>query len=486
MNIGEIFENAPKLEVKTIMTDSRTKCEAGIFFCIRGMVYDGHDFIDEAIRNGAVCIVISRELDNYVNGVTYIMVDDTIGALHDFADVFYGQPTRNLKIYGVAGSDGKSTVAMIVQCLSNHFTKTAYVGSRGIIRDNVSVEVSRNEVNQIYFQKTCRAMKKEGCTAVAMEVETRFVEARFMDNVNFDILSFTNLNKSKMDFIESDEKYFSSKQKLFATLTKKQKAIVNIDDEYGVRLAQQTSGTLVTYGFDSHADYRATAVRLEPDRTEFILLHDGKRYEVRTNLLARFNIYNLVNALAILHEDGYPLEELIPLCRKLNVIDGRMESIREGQPFNIIIDSARTLDSFKKVLEYAEKINRTDNRIICVFSLPGGRETSRRGQYGALADEKCDLLILTVSDSRMENPADIAEGIRQGVSNANVIYIDDRYMAIRQALELANPKDTVLILGKGDETYLDIRGEKTYWPSDAEVAREIVRELYGRNENEAE
>ena len=218
MNIGEIFENAPKLEVKTIMTDSRTKCEAGIFFCIRGMVYDGHDFIDEAIRNGAVCIVISRELDNYVNGVTYIMVDDTIAALHDFADVFYGQPTRNLKIYGIAGSDGKSTVAMIVQCLRNNFTKTAYVGSRGIIRDNISVEVSRNEVNQIYFQKTCRTMKKEGCTAVAMEVETRFVEARFMDNINFDILSFTNLNKSKMDFIESDEKYFSSKQKLFATL----------------------------------------------------------------------------------------------------------------------------------------------------------------------------------------------------------------------------------------------------------------------------
>ena len=479
MNIGEIFENAPKLEVKTIMTDSRIKGEAGIFFCIRGMVYDGHDFIEEAVRNGAICVVISRELEYYIPGVTYIMVSDTVAALNDFADVFYGQPTRNLKVYGIAGSDGKGTVAMIVQCLSNHFTPTAYIGSRKVVRDNVSREVPRNEMNHIYYQKTCRELKKAGCTAVAMEIETRYVEARFMDGIRFDYISFTNLNKSKMDYIESDDRYFASKLKLFSNMNTAQKAIINIDDEYGTRLAQQTNGTLITYGFDARADYRATGVRLEPDHTEFILLHKGKRYEVYSNLIARFNIYNLVNALAILHEDGYPLEQLVPLCRNLTVLEGSMQCVKGGQPFNIIIDSTRTLDSFSQIMDYTDKINRQHKRIICVFSLPGGRETGRRREYGKLADQVCDLIILTVSDCRMESPEDIAEAIRKGINEASTVYIEDRYTAIRQALELANPQDTVLILGKGNEDYLDIRGEREYWMGDVYAARSIIADLYG-------
>ena len=479
MNIGEIFENAPDLEVKTIMTDSRTRCEAGIFFCVIGMVYDGHDFIDEAVKNGAICIVHSRELNEYIKGITYIMVSDTISALNDFADVFYGKPTKNMTVFGIAGSDGKSTVAMILQQLSNHFTPTAYIGSKGIIKDNVKVEIPRKSINAVYLQMMCHDLRNDGINAVAMEIDNRFVEARYTDNIRFDYLSYTNFNKSKSDQFESDDRYFSSKIKLFSSINENRKAIINIDDEWGKRLAQETTGSVVTYGFDSRADYRATAVRLEPDHTEFLLLHDGKRYEIYSSLLAKFNIYNLVNALALLSEAGYPLEKLIPLCRRLTQMDGRMENITAGQPFNIIVDSVHTLDSFEKVLEYAEKINRSSHRIIIVFGMPGGRDTNKRKEYGKLLDGRCDLVILTVQDPKMESPEDIASQIKSGISNSNAIYIDDRYTAIRQAIELANPKDTVLILGKGNENFQDIKGEKEFWQGDGAVAREIVKELYG-------
>ncbi|MBR2544733.1 MAG: UDP-N-acetylmuramyl-tripeptide synthetase [Erysipelotrichaceae bacterium] len=483
MNIGEIFENAPNLEVKTIMTDSRIKCEAGIFFCIRGMVFDGHDFIDEAIRNGAVCVVHSRELSEYVKGITYIMVNDTLSALNNFTDVFYGQPTKNLKVYGIAGSDGKSTVALIVQCLSSHFTKTGYIGSKGIIKDNVNIEVGRRMVNAVYLQKMCREMKNEGSTAVVIEVDSRFIGARYIDNIRFDCLSFTNLNTSKMDLSESDEKYFSSKQRLFGMISKDQKAIINMDDEYGLRLARETAGKVITYGFNSRADYRAAGVKLLADHTEFILIHDGKRYEVKTNLIARFNIYNLVNALAILHEDGYPLEELVPLCRKVNIIEGCMQNILGPQPFNIIVDVGHTVDSFEKVFEYAATITPENRRIITVFGLPGGRETGRRAEYGKAADKECSLVILTERDSRMEKAEDIAAQIMEGISDANTVFVEDRYTAIRQAIELANPGDMVLILGKGNENYLDINGEKEYWIGDVNAVRNILHELYEEEED---
>lgn len=478
MNIGEIFENAPNLEVKTIMTDSRTKCEAGIFFCIRGMVYDGHDFINEAIRNGAVCIVHSRELSEYVKGITYIMVSDTLSALNNFADVFYGQPTKNLKVYGIAGSDGKSTVALIVQYLSSHFTKTGYIGSRGIIKDNMNIEVGRRMVNTVYIQKMCREMKNEGSTAVVIEVDNRFIGARYIDNIRFDCLSFTNLNTGKMDLSESDEKYFSSKQKLFGMITKDQKAIINMDDEYGLRLARETAGKVITYGFSSRADYRAAGAKILADHTEFILIHDGKRYEIKTNLIARFNIYNLVNALAILHEDGYPLEQLVPLCRKVSIMEGCMQKISGPQPFNIIVDAGHTVDSFEKVFEFAASITPENRRIITVFGLPGGRETGKRAEYGKVADKECSLVILTERDSRMEKAEDIASQISEGISDANTVFVEDRYTAIRQAVELANAGDMVLILGKGNENFLDINGEREYWMGDVNAVRNILQELY--------
>ncbi len=487
MNISNIFENGPDLEIDEIMTDSRKQGHNAIFFCIKGMVNDGHDFVRQAVTNGAICVVHSRELEEYQEGVTYLMVEDTMRALNEFAAIFYGSPSEKMKVYGVTGTNGKSTIAWVTRYMVNNFVKCGYVGTIGVVIDKDVYDSPLTTPDTVYLHKMFREMYDQGCRAVSMEVSSIGLEEHRVDTIDFDVVSFTNLTHDHLDYHGNFDNYYKAKKKLFTMVGSDKTAVINIDDPYGELLRRDSNARVVTYALERAADYQAVDVQLFPDHTEFSILYKGEKYPVFTNLVARFNVYNLLNVLAVLHEDGYTFEQLIPLCRTIPQVLGRMENIVEGQNFTMLIDYAHTPDGFEKVFEYARAITKPNHRIIVVFGSAGARDARKRSELGRIADENCSVIILTSEDPRHEDPAQIAEAIRSGITRSACLFIKDRYFAIRQGIELAQEGDTVMVLGKGDEDYMDVEGKKEHWMGDQNAAHEILREIMEERgeENEA-
>ncbi len=483
MNIGEIFENAPNLEVKGIMTDSRKPCEDGIFFCIRGLVNDGHDFISQAVENGAICIVHSEEVTDIIKGVTYLKVDNTMEALNIFTAAFYGNVTKKMKVYGVTGTNGKSTIAWITRNLVNHFVKCGYIGTIGIVKEKDELlPTPLTTPDTVYLHKTCKEMYDVGCRAVSMEVSSIGLEEHRVDSVDYDFIAFTNLTHDHLDYHGDFENYYRAKRRLFTMVGKDKTAIINIDDEYGERLFEETTATPVSIAINKPADYRAVNITLMEHSTTFDIVYNNESHHVKTNLVAMFNVYNLLTVVAMLHEDGYTFETLIPLLENIPQVLGRMEVVNEGQNFNVIVDYAHTPDGFYKVFDYADAITPTDKKIICVFGCAGSRDTKKRSELGAIADIYCKTIIITSEDPRNDNPEDIYQQIKSGITRNVSMFVEDRYSAIRQAIELANSGDTVLILGKGDEEYQDIKGTKEYWMGDERAASQILNNLLREEE----
>lgn len=485
MNIANMFENAPDLDVKSIMTDSRVPGEQAIFFCIKGMVHDGHSFVEQAISNGAICIVHSEDLDDYQTGITYLMVNNTIQALNEFTAAFYGDVTKKMRVYGVTGTNGKSTIAWVTRYMVNNFMKCGYVGTIGLVeQEGELLDSPLTTPDTVTIHKMCRSMYDNGCRAVSMEVSSIGLEEHRVDTIDFDVVSFTNLTHDHLDYHGNYENYYQAKKKLFTLTGPEKVAVINIDDNFGRRLYDESIARAVSYSVNQLADYRAVDIRLFSDHSEFNILHKGQKHFVYTNLVAMFNIYNLLAVVAMLHEDGFDFEQLIPLLKEVPQVLGRMENIYGGQPFTVIVDYAHTPDGFRQVFEYARKITPHHNRIICVFGCAGARDTKKRATLGSIADEFCKMIVITSEDPRRENPEEIARQIKEGIHNNVCIFIEDRYSAIKQAIELSNPNDTVLILGKGDENYMDINGAYEDWMGDQKAALEICQNLYGNDEEE--
>ena len=477
MNIGEIFENAPSLEIKSVMTDSRIKAEDAIFFCLKGKINDGHDFIEQAVSNGAICVVYSDEQSSYIPGVTYLMVNDTREALNYFVTRFYGDPTRKMKVFGITGSNGKSTVAWIVSYLCSRFDKCGYIGNMEAAVDEVVTDISNVRHDTVFIHSMCRQMLDRDCKCVSVEVDSAALADGVFDKVDFDSVSFTNMKDSHLEYHGNFERYYNTKKKLFTMIGPEQKAIINIDEEEGINLLHDTTGTPVTYSLRQKADYMACNIKLFSDHSEFEVIHGDKRYPVTSSLLAEFNVYNVLTALTILAESGYPLDQLVEFCDSIPMIYGRMEGVKEGQPFNVIVDHTHTPEGFRTILEFARGITGKNHRVFTVFGVSGGRDSKKKAEFGKVAAEYSDLIILTMQDPRNEDPEAISDQIKAGILETNNLFIEERYSAISQACELANPGDTVVILGKGNDQTMEISGVKQYWMGDSNAVRKIIREM---------
>jgi len=483
MNISAIFENAPDLEVKNIMTDSRVKMKNAIFFCVAGLVNDGHDFINQAIENGAICIVHSKDITDYKEGVTYIQVEDTLGALNIFTAAFYGNVTHKMKVYGVTGTNGKTTIAWVIRYLVANFKKCGYIGTIGYMWDeNINDSfLTTPEVNVIH--KMIKQIYNHGCRPIAIEASSQGLAMRRVESIDFDYAIFTNLTHDHLDYHLTMENYYEAKSRLFTDIGHDKCAVINVDDAYADRLIADCSCRVVTYGIEKPADYLAKDVREFADHTEFTLVHDGNEYPIYTNLVALFNVYNLLAVLATLMEDGYKIEKLQPLLNSIPQVLGRAERIEEGQNFNVIVDYAHTPDGYEKIYEYVNKITEPGKRIITVMGAHGARDHKKRPMIGKIADENSDVIILCSEDNHWEDPVEITQQIAEGISKHSYVYIEDRYDAIRQGIELANAGDTVCVLGKADERYFKIGDGKVDWMGDDEACRQILRGMLEGDKN---
>ena len=476
MKLNRLFSTAPEIEVKDLVTDSRKPMKQAVFYCLKGMVNDGHRFVDQAIANGAIVIVHSDELV-YQPNITYIHVNDVLEELNRTAAIFFHKPHQKMNLIGVTGTNGKSTIAKTIKEIYNHFEACGYSGTISIEYGQVIEKPDYTTDETVPTLKMLRRMLKAGMKAVCMEVSSQGLDQKRVDALEFDVAIFTNLTHDHLDYHGNFESYYLAKKRLFSLIKTHGCAIINVDDPYGARLFNEVNQRKYSYSIEHEADYQAKDLVIKATQTQFNLVVLNQTYPVVTNFVSSFNISNLLAIIASLHQSGYTIEDIIPLLVNLPQVEGRMEVIQEGQNFDVIVDYAHTPDGFEKIFAFAKSITSPNNKIISVFGSAGKRDRKKRPILGSIADKFSQMIILTEEDPRNESALEIAQEIAEGIQQANHIIVLDRYDAIQQALELANQNDTVLILAKGNERYITRQFGKEAWMGDDVATKEILRKI---------
>lgn len=480
MNIKSLFNVEQDFEVTGIATDNRQVKPGDLFVCIKGYTVDGHRFAKSAEEAGAVAIVCEYELENIA--IPQIIVKDTAVELPRLAHLMFNKPTEKLNLFGLTGTNGKTTTAYILEHLLTGFEgHVGYIGTNGIRYANHYIEPKNTTPEPLSLQRIFHEMVEEGVKQVAIEVSSHALELHRVDYCQFKVALFTNLTPEHLDFHPTMDDYFEAKYKLFEMLTPDGHGIVNLDDEYGEKLVnrlKESQTAVYTYGIESDADFKAEDIHMTSFGTSFKLTCPEGIYEVQTPLLGRFNVYNALGAMASACSASMPMEQIIALIKTLSPVDGRMEIINEGQDFTVIVDYAHTPDGVEKVLEFVTGIKQ--NGVKVVIGCPGDRDRTKRPVIAKLSVDYADDVIFTTDDPHSEDPVDILNEMVSGIKPMNYEVIVDRIEAIETAINKAQKNDIVLIAGRGHE-------QIQYWKSgnirldDREVAKEVLRRRLEKN-----
>jgi UDP-N-acetylmuramoyl-L-alanyl-D-glutamate--2,6-diaminopimelate ligase len=492
MELRQLVRDLPTLsveggldrDVSGIAYDSRRVTPGMVFVAVPGQRTDGHEYITTAIERGATAVICER------NGIlsqraTKIKVADVREALARVANAYYGNPSQKLKVIGVTGTNGKTTVSFMVKAmLEAAGIKTGLLGTVHYEIGDRVIPAQRTTPESLEVQHMMSQMVKTGCQACVMEVSSHALEQKRVLGIEFDVAIFTNLTRDHLDFHGTMEDYFAAKKKLFTAMgdgNKKAAAVINIDDDFGARLSGQTNVEVeLTYGLQKAARLRAANLQLSHEGSRFTVEADERRFACRLPLIGRHNVYNALAAIGA----GLALDiEVVRIQAALNAlppVPGRLESISGGQAFGVFVDYAHTDDALRNVLTTLREITR--GRVLLAFGCGGNRDTGKRAKMGRIAAELADVTIITSDNPRKESAEKIAAQIEEGfreVKNEGYRMELDRRRAIQQIIGEAREGDTVLIAGKGHETYQEF--EDTVVPFDDRVyAREALESLAAR------
>jgi len=479
MKVSEIFDVKIQSEITSLSSDSRNVTAQAMFFCMEGLSYDGHDFIDDAIAKGAVCIVHAKERDKRKKGINYIKVKDVKLALNHAIKVFYENCFDKMKIIGITGTEGKTTSAYWLKTLMQNFENCGYIGDIGIHYADCQLSIDVTNLEEIAVADYLHKMYQAGCYNCVIELSSINLDLHPPDFINYEMAVLTNFSSRHLDFHGTLTNYLAAKKQLFDNLQSGKTTIINKDDAVSATIIADCPAQVLTYGIDEASDYRATNITCHRKGSDFNLVWQGTKHKLVTKALGKFSIYNILAVTAALCELGFPVEDVIKELEKLPVVPGRMETIDGGQDFTVVVDYAYSPESFERVFQFARDTKKNQSRIIAVFGAPGKRESQKRHLLGAVADKYADLIILTEEDQRNENPQEIAEQIATGIKNCEYYFIEEREIAIQQAIALAQKDDIVLILAKGDELFNDRGlGKMMYnYAGDATVATMCLKAL---------
>jgi UDP-N-acetylmuramoyl-L-alanyl-D-glutamate--2,6-diaminopimelate ligase len=467
-------------EVESLAYDSRRVQSNTLFVAIRGEKSDGHQFVDQAIEQGASVIVAEREISS--PRATCLVVDDSRPALADLSAAFYGMPANKLKMAAVTGTNGKTTTTFLVK----HICERA--GMRCGLLGTVQYEIGdrilpaiRTTPEALDIQELLAQIINAGGRAAAMEVSSHALAQERTRGIEWDVAVFTNLTQDHLDFHRTMENYFEAKAKLFQDLTSQSKkkgasAVINIDDRYGEKLIGRLAGKIpvVTYGLGMHADFRASNYRTEFAGTSYQLDAHGRSYLVRVPLIGRFNVANSMAALAAATVMGVSLRSAILSLARSPQVPGRLELVPAKRQFQIFVDYAHTDDALGNVLKTLRELK--PRKLIVVFGCGGDRDRKKRPLMGRVADELADYAIITSDNPRKENPDAIISEVEKGFRSTHYEKIVERAEAIRRAVAMAQPRDLVLIAGKGHEKYQEF-ADHTIPFDDLQVARRALDDL---------
>ncbi len=456
--------------------DSRLVELNDVFIAIRGTQSDGHDYITKAIEKGAIAVVCEEIPEQLINGVTYVKVTDSASALAVMAANYYENPSHNLKLIGVTGTNGKTTIASLLYQL---FEKAGYkIGLLSTVKIVVADEefsTTHTTPDSLTINKYLAAMNEAGVEYCFMEVSSHGIHQKRTEGLQFAGGIFTNLSHDHLDYHDTFAEYRDVKKKFFDELPKDAFALVNIDDKNGQFMVQNTKAKKVTYALKTVADFKAQI--LENQLSGLLLKVNDQ--EVWVRLIGSFNAYNLLAIYATGELLGLEQIENLQLLSQLESVSGRFQYLISEGNITAIVDYAHTPDALKNVLETINDIRTKNEQLITVVGAGGDRDTSKRPKMGHIASALSTKTIFTSDNPRSENPTTIIEEIEAGVEPLNykkTLSIADRKQAIKTACQLANPNDIILIAGKGHETYQEIKGERFDF-DDYKIVEETLKKL---------
>ncbi|HRC94450.1 MAG: UDP-N-acetylmuramoyl-L-alanyl-D-glutamate--2,6-diaminopimelate ligase [Bacteroidales bacterium] len=474
--VNEVVGN-PDIEVEQLTFNSRVAGANSCFFAIRGTQADGHRFIPQAVENGASAIVCEAMPVNFAPNVTYVRVSDSSEALGLMASAFYGNPSSNLKLVGVTGTNGKTTTATLLYRIVGMLGFKAGLLST-VVNQVVDEQIPTTHTtpDPIELNRLLRRMVDAGCSYCFMEVSSHAVVQKRIAGLTFAGGIFTNITHDHLDYHKTFDEYIRAKKMFFDQLPSESFALVNADDRNGMVMVQNTKAKVSTYALHSIADFRCRVVESHFDG--MLLNMDG--LEVWTRLIGEFNAYNLLAIYASLLLLGFDKTDVLLQLSMVNSVSGRFEYVSSSGGITAVVDYAHTPDALVNVIETIKKIKSSGQRLITVVGAGGNRDKTKRPVMARVAVQNSDLVILTSDNPRFEEPEDIINDMKAGVDEEftkKLVTIVDRHEAIRTACLLANKEDIILVAGKGHENYQEVKGVKHHF-DDKEVLAEIFNELH--------
>ncbi|MCR4963544.1 MAG: UDP-N-acetylmuramoyl-L-alanyl-D-glutamate--2,6-diaminopimelate ligase [Firmicutes bacterium] len=463
-------------QIKELVYDSRKADRDCLFAAIVGENADGHQYIGNALAAGAA-VILAQDSGKIPGGTPVILVKDSRRALAKIAAAFYDYPDRRLRLIGVTGTNGKTTVTNLIRWILQQNGRPC--GLIGTIENKLgqrSVTSLNTTPESVEFFRMLREMEDNGCQAAVAEVSSHALSQGRVDGCFFRGAVFTNLTQDHLDYHQSMEQYRACKVRLFAMVGQAGGdgyGVINVDDPSAADFAQACAAPLWTYGMQQGAGLRLLSYASQTDGTDFDFRFEGQVYHAHVPLIGKFNIYNALAAIAVSLAEGLAMENVLEALSQAPQVPGRFELIDCGQDFSVVVDYAHTPDGLENVLRTAREL--TSRRLISVFGCGGNRDMAKRPVMGRIAGSLSDVAIITSDNPRFEDPMAIIEQIERGIKEICTNYLVEasRADAIGMALKLAEPGDMVVIAGKGHEDYQIVGNEKQHF-DDREIVRQIL------------
>lgn len=466
------------LEITGITADSRKVKPGDLFICLSGFTVDGHTFAGVAVEKGAVAIVTEKELDL---PTTQIQVPDSRRAMAMLADTFYGSPTREMKVIGVTGTNGKTTTTHLIdKILRDQNKRTGLIGTIHMRIGDVYEEIKNTTPEALELQISFYRMKQLDTEYPIMEVSSHALQMGRVRGINYHTAVFTNLTQDHLDYHKTMDNYRFAKSLLFSQLGNDYQsgewktAILNADDDSSLLFAEVTSARVITYGIDRPSDVSAEKIRITRNGTSFHVRTFAGSIDINMRLIGKFNIYNALAAIAATLVEGVALTEIKASLEEMVGVSGRFETVDAGQDFTVIVDYSHTPDSLENALTTVKEF--AQRKIFCVVGCGGDRDRTKRPIMAQIATKYADVTVLTSDNPRSEDPEAILDDMVAGLTEVSAdryIRLSDRREAIRYAVSQAKENDVILIAGKGHETYQIIK-DQVFSFDDREVAREAI------------
>ena len=457
MKLNLLFKNAPDIEIEQLSTDSRMPMNNALFFCLDGIKYDGHKFVDEAIKNGAIAIIYSKDIDTSKKAI-YIKVNDVNETLIKAADIFYNHPSEGINKYLVSGCYGRSTVSSFINYYLNIKDTCGYIGIFGINYNDKHLDITFPALTPLENIKILDTLKSNNIKNVVFESSVISLFYKKANVIKPNVFVYTNTSKFCSDYRVCNNYYFENIRRYLYSLEDDTCVLFNRNDESFEELHDSVNN-YKTYGEDPKSDYIISDISLNLNSTSFKLTYLDKEYVVNTKLLAVSNVYNLTAAIASLNIMGNDIEDIVSTLNDFNYIEGVME--RVSDEYNIIIDCGKEIDNIKNSIEFAKSV--TKGNIVCIVPINYSDSDVKLKQMIEYLENNADKIILTENETLQGEAMSILSRCNKYISTKKVIEIAYRSVAIENAINILHEDDTLIIFGKGNEKFLDMSlGKERY------------------------